>query len=97
MSFLAWYTIYGAKLGNGQEFWPYNGWGFTTLSFLGRPWSFWYTVLYTALMTLFGVAAVKRWGFDRKDRYQIWRYVSLLGFQWVFFFIVPEFRKIFEN
>src|SRR5262249_29584480 len=25
------------------------------------------------------------------DRFQIWRYVSLLSFQWIFFFLVPEF------
>ncbi|MCL5669927.1 MAG: 4Fe-4S binding protein, partial [Acidobacteria bacterium] len=37
------------------------------------------------------IAALKRWGLDRKDKFQIWRYVSLLGFQWIFFFIIPEF------
>ncbi len=59
--------------------------------FSARPWSFWYTVLYTTLMTVFGIGAIKRWGIDRKDKFQIWRYTSLLGFQWVFFFILPEF------
>jgi polyferredoxin len=83
------YTIYGAK--QSPEFWPFTGWGFQALSFFDRPWSFWYTVLYTALMTIFGIPAIKRWGFDRKDRFQIWRYASLLGFQWVFFFLIPEF------
>ncbi|MFN8058032.1 MAG: NAD(P)-binding domain-containing protein [Vicinamibacterales bacterium] len=91
LSFLAWYSIYAVKVGSGTEFWPFNGWGYKALSFFGRPWSFWYTVLYTTLMTGFGVAAMKRWGFDRKDSFQIWRYVSLLSFQWIFFFIVPEF------
>jgi putative YpdA family bacillithiol system oxidoreductase len=62
ISFLIWYTIYGAKLGNGNEFWPYKNWGFDFLSFGGRSWSFWYTVLYTTLMTIFGVQALKRWG-----------------------------------
>jgi polyferredoxin len=42
-------------------------------------------------MTVFGLQAMKRWGFDRKDRFQIWRYVSLIGFQWTFFFLIPEF------
>ena len=88
--FLLSYTIYGAKQSPGQEFWPFRGWGFEALSFFDRPWSFWYTVLYTALMTLFGVGAMKRWGFDRRDRFQVWRYASLLGFQWVFFFLIPE-------
>lgn len=91
ISFLVCYTIYGAKLGKGEELWPYRGWGYEALSFAGRSWSFWYTVLYTSAMTVFGLKALKRWGLEKKDRFQIWRYVSLLGFQWVFFFLVPEF------
>ncbi|MFN3322758.1 MAG: NAD(P)-binding domain-containing protein [Bryobacteraceae bacterium] len=90
-SFLIAYTIYGVKQGNGAEFWPYRGWGYHALSILNRPWAFWYTVLYTMVMTLFGLEAMKRWGFDRKDRFQVWRYTSLLGFQWTFFFLIPEF------
>jgi hypothetical protein len=90
-SFFVWYTIYGVKIGKGQEFWPYRDWGYKLLSFFDRPWSFWYTVLYTTLMTVFGLQALKRWGLDRKDKFQIWRYVSLLSFQWIFFFLVPEF------
>jgi NosR/NirI family nitrous oxide reductase transcriptional regulator len=91
VSFLVAYTIYGAKLGPGMELWPYRGWGFNALSILDRPWSFWYTVLYTLVMTVFGLQALKRWGIDRQDKFQIWRYASLLGFQWIFFFIIPEF------
>jgi thioredoxin reductase/NAD-dependent dihydropyrimidine dehydrogenase PreA subunit len=91
LSFLVWYTIYGAKVGSGSEFWPFKGWAYDALSFLDRPWSFWYTVLYTALLTIFGFQAMKRWGFDRKDKFQIWRFVSLIGFQWIFFFVIPEF------
>lgn len=91
ISFLVWYTIYGAKTGTGREFWPYNNWGYDALSFADRPWSFWYTVIYTTLMTVFGIQALKRWGLERKDRFQVWRYISLIGFQWLFFFIIPEF------
>ena len=91
LSFLIWYTIYGAKVGSGREFWPFTNWGYKALSFADRPWSFWYTVLYTSLMTIFGVQALKRWGLERKDRFQVWRYISLISFQWIFFFIVPEF------
>ncbi|MCI0693639.1 NAD(P)-binding domain-containing protein [candidate division KSB1 bacterium] len=91
LSFIVWYTIYGAKVGKGEEFWPYKDWGYKFLSFFDRPWSFWYTVMYTALMTVFGLQALKRWGLDRKDKFQIWRYVSLLSFQWIFFFLIPEF------
>jgi NosR/NirI family nitrous oxide reductase transcriptional regulator len=91
VSFLAFYTVYGVKVGSGNEFWPYRDWGYRTFSFFNRPWSFWYTVLYTLTMTVFGIQAVKRWGLDRRDKFQIWRYVSLLSFQWVFFFLIPEF------
>ncbi len=91
LSFLIWYAIYGAKVGQGEEFWPFKNWGYAALSFFDRPWSFWYTVMYTGLMTIFGIQALKRWGLDRKDRFQVWRFVSLLGFQWVFFFVIPEF------
>jgi len=91
LSFLIWYTVYGAKLGSGQEFWPFKHWGYNALSFADRPWSFWYTVIYTALMTIFGIEALKRWGLDRKDRFQIWRFISLISFQWIFFFLIPEF------
>lgn len=91
ISFLIWYAIYGIKVGDGREFWPFNNWGYAVLKFGGRPWSFWYTVMYTGLMTIFGIQALKRWGLDKQDRFQIWRYVSLIGFQWVFFFIIPEF------
>lgn len=93
-SFLVWHTIYGAKVGSSgaaEALWPFTGWGYAALSFGGRGWTFWYTVLYTVLMTVFGLRALKRWGLDRKDRFQVWRYASLLSFQWVMFFLVPEF------
>jgi polyferredoxin len=91
ISFLVWYSIYGIKVGKGSEFWPYGGWGYEAVSFFDRPWAFWYTVLYTALMTVFGFQALKRWGLDRKDRFQILRFCSLISFQWLFFFIIPEY------
>ncbi|NOG83370.1 MAG: NAD(P)-binding domain-containing protein [Planctomycetes bacterium] len=91
ITFLICYAIYGVKVGGGAEFWPFRGWGNTLFSLFGRPWAFWYTVLYTAVMTAFGVSAMKEWGFDKKDRLQIFRYSSLIGFQWIMFFIIPEF------
>ena len=91
LSFIAFYSVYGIKAGEGNEFWPYRDWGYKALSFFNRPWSFWYTVLYTLTMTVFGIQAIKRWGLDRRDKFQIWRYISLLSFQWIFFFLIPEF------
>lgn len=91
LSFAVWYSIYGIKLGAGSEFWPFKDWGYEALSFAGRGWSFWYTVLYTVLMTFFGLQALRRWGISRNDTFQIWRFASLITFQWVFFFIIPEY------
>jgi polyferredoxin len=89
--FLGFYSLYGIKIGSGQEFWPFTGWAYELLYFAGRPAQFWYTVLYTAVMTFFGLQALKRWGLDRRDKFQVWRFSSLLAFQWVFFFLIPEF------
>jgi thioredoxin reductase/Pyruvate/2-oxoacid:ferredoxin oxidoreductase delta subunit len=85
------YTIYGNKRGPGHELAPYTGWGSQLLSFGGRSWGFWYSVIYSLLMSYCGLQTVMRWGVRRKDRFQIWRYVSLIGFQWLFFFLIPEF------
>src|SRR6266849_4823140 len=96
VSFVICYSIYGAKQAEGYEYWPYRGWGAHALAFWNRPWSFWYTLLYTTVMTVFGVQAMKRWGWGKgadakRDNFQIWRYVSLISFQWIFFFLIPEF------
>jgi NosR/NirI family nitrous oxide reductase transcriptional regulator len=91
VSFTIAYTIYGVKQAENFEYWPFRGWGAHAFAFFGRPWSFWYTVLYSLVMTVFGIQALKRWGIDKRDRFQIWRYVSLIGFQWIFFFLIPEF------
>ncbi|MFQ5778152.1 MAG: NAD(P)-binding domain-containing protein [Terriglobia bacterium] len=91
VSFLAFYSLYGIKAGAGQEFWPYTGWAYDLFRFADRPLQFWYTVLYTVVMTFFGLQALKRWGLDRRDKFQIWRFSSLIGFQWIFFFLIPEF------
>ena len=90
-SFLGFYSLYGIKAGPDQEFWPYTGWAYQLFNFGNRPVQFWYSVLYTVVMTFFGLQALKRWGLDRQDKFQIWRFSSLIGFQWVFFFLVPEF------
>ena len=91
VTFFSFYSLYGIKVGPDQEFWPYTGWAYHLFDFGNRPVQFWYTVLYTVVMTFFGLQALKRWGLDRKDKFQIWRFSSLIGFQWIFFFLVPEF------
>ena len=48
-----------------------------------------YSSLYTVVMLVFGYLAMMRWrGKAKRPAYQTWRYVSLLGFQVVFFLIV---------
>ena len=91
VSFLLIYSLYGIKYGEGAEFWPYTGWAYGKFTWFERPLSFWYGALYTLLMVVFGAQAMKRWGFDRGDRFQIWRFTSLIGFQVVFMFLIPEF------
>lgn len=92
VAFLFCYTLYAVKLGGpGDEYWPFKGWAYEALSFGGRPVGFWYAVLYTLGVVVFGIQALKRWGLDRKDKFQVWRYVSYLSFQVVFFFLIPEF------
>lgn len=56
-------------------------------SFKGAP-SFWYSALYTFLVLFFGIKAMKRWGIDRKDPYQVKRYISIMAFQLIFFIVV---------
>ncbi len=58
---------------------------------LNRGGPFWYTVLYCLVMTVFGIRAMKRWGFERNDKFQIMRYCCLILAQWILFFILPEF------
>ena len=47
---------------------------------------FWGTVLYSLAIAGFGVAAIRRY----RSPVQTRRYLSLIGFQWVFLFGVPE-------
>ncbi|MFN0150801.1 MAG: FAD-dependent oxidoreductase [bacterium] len=90
LSMLVVYTVYGVKVGKGEEFWPFRDWGYGALSFFERPWAFWYNILYAVVMTIFGLKALKRWGLDRKDTFQTWRYVTLISVQWIIAVIVPE-------
>jgi len=89
-AFLVMYTVYGVKVGKGEEFWPFRDWGYGALSFFDRPWAFWYNILYAIVMTVFGIRALKRWGLDRNDTFQTWRYVTLISVQWIIAVIVPE-------
>ncbi|MCO4782630.1 MAG: NAD(P)-binding domain-containing protein [Candidatus Cloacimonetes bacterium] len=43
--------------------------------------SFWYSLVYTVLMVVFGIQAMKRWNRNGKDTYQTYRFISLMFFQ----------------
>ncbi|MEE8154713.1 MAG: NAD(P)-binding domain-containing protein, partial [Phycisphaerales bacterium] len=101
-AFLVSMTIYGIN----KALWPYtmlfgqrdyivinlyHGTDQQLAMLFNRGGPFWYTVLYCVVMTVFGIRAMKRWGFDRRDKFQIARYCTLIGSQWVLFFILPEF------
>ncbi len=87
LSFGLVYSIYGITKG----LWPFNLIPYSDYYLLGRSPSFWYTVLYTVLVTLFGVKSMRRWGTGRKNKYQVYRFSSFIFFQWTFLFIIPEF------
>lgn len=101
-SFLICYTIYGIK--KDPPLWPFSldapgaarHWGeWITLqtSLLGHVFrlngAFWYSLAYSLVMTWFGWRAYLRWGVAHGDRYQRWRYRSLIATQWTLGFLVP--------
>lgn len=77
-SFIFVYLIYAWKKG----FFPfYYGQFVGNLpGVLSAP-SFWYSMVYTVLMVVFGVQAMRRWNRNGKDTYQTYRFISLMFFQ----------------
>lgn len=67
---------------------------FTDMAYLDMRRALWfqtgylYSLLYTIVMIVFGVTALRRWSrVARNPRYQRWRYASLIAFQVVFFLV----------
>ncbi|MGR3318084.1 MAG: NAD(P)-binding domain-containing protein [Candidatus Anammoxibacter sp.] len=56
-----------------------------------RDTTFWYSLIYTLAMIIFGVKAYRRWGTESNSRYQKIRYISLISCQVILFFLIPEF------
>jgi len=92
VSALAIYTLYAWKKG----FWPFEyAQGISKWEgILAHP-SFWYSALYTLLMTVFGLRAMKRWSRNWTDRYQIYRFSSLICFQLLSFVLIECVLAIF--
>lgn len=83
---LAWvlalvYTIYGIKFGK----WPFAGLYHSLLAARIDP-GLLYGILYTALLTFFGLRARQKY---RQDPYQRRRYTTLIGAQWLVYFLLP--------
>ncbi len=87
------YLFYAWKKG----FWPfpYYGYGISNLIGILKNPSFWYSLLYTILMTVFGLMAMKRWSRGWTDKYQIYRFGSLIIFQMVSFILIECIFAVF--
>ncbi len=99
VAFMSCYTIYGVK----KPAWPFSPGAilervpnlvtFSTPEFLGQAVRidpvFWYALVYSVVMTVFGVKAYRRWGVAYNDSYQKKRYISLIVVQWTLGFIIP--------
>ncbi|MBU1172752.1 MAG: NAD(P)-binding domain-containing protein [Proteobacteria bacterium] len=67
----------------------YYGEGLSRFHGIFKNPSFWYSWIYTLLMIVFGLKAMKRWSRNWTDTYQIARFSSLILFQ-VFSFVLIE-------
>lgn len=73
------YLIYAWKKG----YWPFKYYAqfVSHLPGIFKNPSFWYSALYTVLMVVFGLLAMRRWSRGWTDRHQIARFASLIIFQ----------------
>ncbi|NNF43271.1 MAG: NAD(P)-binding domain-containing protein [Phycisphaerales bacterium] len=75
VSFGTWWS--SLQVGEGRWSFKLNG-------------SFWYSLLYCVLMTVFGLKAFYRWGVKYDDAYQRKRFASLITVQWTLAFLIPN-------
>ena len=73
-SFADWWKALG--IGEGRWAFKLNG-------------SFWYSLAYCVVMTVFGLKAYHRWGVRHDDDYQKKRFATLIVVQWTLAFLVP--------
>ena len=87
------YSLYSWKKG----FWPFpeQQFGIKDLPGIFSHPSFWYSGAYTAVMLVFGLMAMKRWSRNWTDKYQIYRFASLIGFQLVSFVMIECVFAVF--
>ncbi len=75
------YAIYGIKNG----LWPFGG-VYAGMQAAGVDPGLLYGLLYSVLMTVFGLKALRRW---REDPYQRKRYGTYIAAQWLVYFALP--------
>jgi len=74
-SFGQWWQ--GLHIGQGNWAFKLNG-------------SFWYSLAYCIVMTVFGIKAYYRWGVRYNDGYQKKRFATLITVQWTLAFLIPN-------
>ncbi len=84
LSFVIVYSMYAIK----GYFWPFTLLPQETYRLWGVSPSFWYSTIYTLLMLGFGIPAMRKWG--KKNKYQRYRFLSLIGVQVVLLYALPE-------
>jgi len=79
VAFIISYILYSWKKG----YWPFHYYGefISHLPGIFKNPSFWYSALYTVLMIVFGLLAMRRWSRNWTDKYQIYRFASLIVVQ----------------
>ncbi len=92
-SFIAVYLLYAWKKGKAP--FVVAGQGIENLPSIFSNTSFWYSALYTTLMIIFGIKAMKRWNRQGKDRYQTYRFLSLITFQLMSFLLIECILAVF--
>lgn len=75
------YSLYAIKAGR----WPYQG-AYAWLNSIGADPSLLYGILYTGLLSVFGLRAMRKY---KDDSYQQKRYRSLIASQWLIYFLLP--------
>jgi thioredoxin reductase/NAD-dependent dihydropyrimidine dehydrogenase PreA subunit len=79
-----------------KGFWPFSyAQGISHLPGILKNPSFWYSAVYTVLMLVFGLLAMKRWSKGWTDKYQIYRFGSLITFQILSFFLIECLFAVF--
>jgi len=92
-SFIVVYLLYAWK----KAFFPFTHYamGISDLPGVFKNPSFWYSLLYTVLMIIFGVKAALRWKKGQNGTHQVMRFTSLIIFQLLSFILIECLFAVF--